>query len=75
MDIDTAPLLVMVGGGDDGVDFYLAQPAAFRIDAAMQGIQRGATAISDHAQVIEFRGLLVAQPLQWHARDIGTQHL
>jgi len=75
MEVDTAPFLVMMASGDDGIDLNLAQSATFRTDPATQRVERGATTIGDHAKVVEFRGLLVAQPLQWHARDIGTQHL
>ena len=72
MEIPPAPFPVVMSGSDNGVDFNLTQPAAFRIDPSAQGVERSAAAISHHTQVVEFRGLLVAQPLQWHAGNIGS---
>lgn len=61
--------------GDDGVDLNHAALGGGCIDAAMDSVKRAATGVGDPVVVVKLDRLLVTDPLQWHAADVGSQNL
>jgi len=60
---------------DDGIHLDDAALAGFGADPAMHPVQQGATGIGDLVQMIEAHRILIANPFEWHTRDVCPQYL
>ncbi len=60
---------------DDRVHLEHGAPASQRVGAAAELEDRRAAGVGHLALVVEARGLLVVDPLEGHAGDVGAQHV